>query len=157
MAKVWRKVAVAALGALVIGGGINVAMAAGRDDAPATPSVKVVADDNGREQEARGRVAEGETEPGDDRGREAELRGRQNEPGEDISGPCDEAEHANDPRCAGGAVNDDQGQSGQDDGAQHDANDDNGQEGSGPSANAGPGRTDDSGHGGNSGRGGSDD
>jgi hypothetical protein len=23
------------------------------------------------------------------------------EPGEDISGPCDEAEHANDPRCAG--------------------------------------------------------
>ena len=23
------------------------------------------------------------------------------EPGEDISGPCDEAEHANDPRCTG--------------------------------------------------------
>jgi hypothetical protein len=25
------------------------------------------------------------------------------EPGEDISGPCDEAEHANDPRCTGAA------------------------------------------------------
>jgi hypothetical protein len=25
------------------------------------------------------------------------------EPGEDVRGPCDEAEHANDPRCAGGA------------------------------------------------------
>ena len=28
---------------------------------------------------------------------------------EDISGPCDEAEHANDPRCAGGAREDDRG------------------------------------------------
>ena len=37
----------------------------------------------------------------DDRGRENEVRGRVNEPGEDISGPCDEAEHANDPRCTG--------------------------------------------------------
>jgi hypothetical protein len=27
--------------------------------------------------------------------------GTTTEPGEDISGPCDEAEHANDPRCAG--------------------------------------------------------
>jgi hypothetical protein len=27
--------------------------------------------------------------------------------GEDISGPCDEAEHANDPRCTGGATTDD--------------------------------------------------
>jgi hypothetical protein len=37
----------------------------------------------------------------EDRGRENELRGRENEVGEDISGPCDEAEHANDPRCTG--------------------------------------------------------
>jgi len=37
----------------------------------------------------------------DDRGREAELRGRENEVGEDLRGPCDEAEHANDQRCAG--------------------------------------------------------
>ena len=28
---------------------------------------------------------------------------------EDISGPCDEAEHANDPRCAGGITTDDDG------------------------------------------------
>ena len=26
--------------------------------------------------------------------------------GEDISGPCDEAEHANDPRCTGGVADD---------------------------------------------------
>jgi hypothetical protein len=37
----------------------------------------------------------------DDRGQENELRGRENEAGEDLRGPCDEAEHANDPRCAG--------------------------------------------------------
>ena len=35
----------------------------------------------------------------EDRAREA--RGRENEAGEDVRGPCDEAEHANDPRCAG--------------------------------------------------------
>ena len=35
---------------------------------------------------------------------------------EDISGPCDEAEHANDPRCTGGARSDDSsGRSGDDD------------------------------------------
>jgi hypothetical protein len=142
MAKVWKKAAVAALGALMIGSGINAAMAAGRDDGPATPAARTVADDNGREQEARGRVAEGEVELGDDRGREQELRGRENEAGEDISGPCDEAEHANDPRCAGGATDDDQGRGG------HDMNDDNGHDDrSGPSDNSGPGSTDDSGHG----------
>jgi hypothetical protein len=40
----------------------------------------------------------------DDRGQENELRGRENEAGEDLRGPCDEAEHANDPRCTGVAV-----------------------------------------------------
>ena len=39
----------------------------------------------------------------EDRGREAEARGRTNEAGEDVRGPCDEAEHANDPRCTGAA------------------------------------------------------
>ena len=29
--------------------------------------------------------------------------------GVDVSGPCDEAEHANDPRCTGGAAGDDRG------------------------------------------------
>jgi len=42
----------------------------------------------------------GTTAGQDDRGRENEARGRANEPGEDLRGPCDEAEHANDPRCA---------------------------------------------------------
>jgi hypothetical protein len=37
----------------------------------------------------------------DDPGREQQARGRENEPGEDVRGPCDEAEHANDPRCLG--------------------------------------------------------
>jgi hypothetical protein len=40
----------------------------------------------------------------EDRGAENELRGRQNEPGEDLRGPCDEAEHANDARCTGAAT-----------------------------------------------------
>jgi hypothetical protein len=31
------------------------------------------------------------------------LRNRLREPGEDVRGPCDEAEHANDPRCTGAA------------------------------------------------------
>jgi hypothetical protein len=40
----------------------------------------------------------------DERGQENELRGRETEPNEDVRGPCDEAEHANDPRCTGAAA-----------------------------------------------------
>jgi hypothetical protein len=40
----------------------------------------------------------------EDRGQENELRGRENEAGEDLRGPCDEAEHANDARCTGAAA-----------------------------------------------------
>ncbi|HSB38776.1 MAG TPA: hypothetical protein VLD13_06785 [Gaiellaceae bacterium] len=36
----------------------------------------------------------------DDLSRGREARGRAQEPGEDLRGPCDEAEHASDPRCA---------------------------------------------------------
>jgi hypothetical protein len=43
----------------------------------------------------------------------------------DVKGPCDEAEHANDPRCAGQQTPEDN-QAGNDDGANHDVNDDNG-------------------------------
>src|SRR5262245_41131736 len=39
---------------------------------------------------------------------------RANEPGEDLRGPCDEAEHANDPRCAVPGA-DDRGHDGVDD------------------------------------------
>ena len=45
--------------------------------------------------------------------------------GEDISGPCDEAEHANDPRCTGGAADDDRGGDGDDSGRGSGRDDDN--------------------------------
>jgi hypothetical protein len=64
--------------------------------------------------------------------------------GEDISGPCDEAEHANDPRCTGAAADDGDddnsgpGSGGDDDrddnsghGPRHGNNDDNSGHGSG--------------------------
>jgi hypothetical protein len=35
------------------------------------------------------------------------LRNRLREPGEDVRGPCDEAEHRNDPRCTGASMHDD--------------------------------------------------
>jgi hypothetical protein len=37
----------------------------------------------------------------DDNGQVNEQRGRENEPGEDLRGPCDEPEHANGSRCTG--------------------------------------------------------
>jgi hypothetical protein len=44
------------------------------------------------------------TERGDDRGGRAARRARvRREAGEDVRGPCDEAEHRNDPRCTGAA------------------------------------------------------
>ncbi|MEA2454394.1 MAG: hypothetical protein QOI45_656 [Thermoleophilaceae bacterium] len=115
----------------------------------------------------------------DDRGRHhnrGRERHRDDSPagGVDISGPCDEAEHANDPRCTGvqtggqGEVerndDNDHGRHGDDD-----ANDDHGDDdNSGPgnaaedhsgSGHGGDDESDDSGddHGGNSGHGGGDD
>jgi len=103
----------------------------------------------------------GTTTRHDGRGREVEQRGRENEPGEDVRGPCDEAEHANDPRCTGATVppqadddvaedrgSDDRGSnSGPSDRSGHDEGDDN-------SGRSGGG--DDGGHSGH-GRGGEDD
>jgi hypothetical protein len=79
----------------------------------------------------------------------------------DVKGPCDEAEHANDPECAGAQVPEDNDAvaPGDDEGPNHDAKDDNGQaedrddnsgpgnaqdddadeDNSGPSASSGPG------------------
>jgi hypothetical protein len=45
------------------------------------------------------------------------------EAGEDVSGPCDEAEHANDPRCTGATAPQTQAD---DDGPNHGAGDDHG-------------------------------
>ena len=96
----------------------------------------------------------------DDRLQENELRGRENEPGEDVRGPCDEAEHANDPRCVGTATTprvDDNGVDDRrgDDGGHHRRGHDDGTD-----DNSGPGGGDDSGHhggGDDSGHGGRDD
>jgi hypothetical protein len=43
------------------------------------------------------------TDRGDDRGGDRPRRARaaRREAGEDVRGPCDEAEHRNDPRCTG--------------------------------------------------------
>ena len=84
--------------------------------------------------------------------RAAEARGRANEAGEDLRGPCDEAEHANDPRCIGAAT----APAAVDD----DIADDRGGDNSGPgSSDSGAsehsGREDDSGHSGH-GHGGDD-
>jgi hypothetical protein len=64
----------------------------------------------------------------------------------DISGPCDEAEHANDPRCTGAAPSDDGSgrHSGDDDGSGHDSgDDDSGHHGGGDDDNSGHGGSDD--------------
>jgi hypothetical protein len=66
--------------------------------------------------------------------------------GEDVRGPCDEAEHANDPRCTGIAAAGDDDRSGPG-GREHD--DDAGDDHSGP----GRGPDDDDRSGSNSGRG----
>jgi hypothetical protein len=58
---------------------------------------------------------------------------------EDLSGPCDEAEHANDPRCTGAQAQR------ADDNPNHDANDDRSGPNRGPEDNSGGGN---SGHGG---------
>jgi hypothetical protein len=76
----------------------------------------------------------------DDRGQENELRRRENEAGEDLRGPCDEAEHANDPRCTGAAAQ---------------RGDDNNEDAGDDHSNRGRGGDDDSS--GHSGHGGDDD
>jgi hypothetical protein len=97
----------------------------------------------------------------------------------DVKGPCDEAEHASDPRCAGAQVpedndaaenedaNDDNGQADDDpaenedvdddDRANHDAGDDRGGESSGPSADDDNSGSESSGPSDSSGPGGGDD
>ena len=64
----------------------------------------------------------------------------------DISGPCDEAEHVNDPRCTqpGAADEDRSGPShGQEDDRSGPSNDGNDEDNSGPSGNSGPGSSSD--------------
>ena len=77
----------------------------------------------------------------DDRG-DREARGRAAEPGEDLRGPCEEIEHASDPRCAGTAVEPAATASAHEDGRGH---------------HRGPGGGDESGHRGHSDHSGDDD
>ena len=110
--------------------------------APASATTTTGLDDRGQENEVRGQ--------------ENEPRGRENELGEDLRGPCDEAEHANDPRCAGEATAprlDDDDDDAAEVGDDHRGRDDRGDR-SGPSERSGHGGRDDGGH---SGRGGGED
>jgi hypothetical protein len=125
----------------------------GSSDDPPTVSIPAVGTTTGDVGPTTGEVG---TTTGEDR-RENELRGRRNEPGEDVRGPCDELEHANDPRCTGAQTLED------DDRGEHrgrgrdDADDDRNEDRSGPSENSGPGGGGGDDRGGNSGRGGGDD
>jgi transcription termination factor Rho len=116
---------------------------------PASTGI-VLQEDRGQENEQRGR----RNEPGEVQGgRENEQRGRETEPGEDVRGPCDEPEHANDPRCTGAPA---AGATGDDDATDDRGDDDSVQSSSGPGPSSGPSDRsghdgsgdDDSGHGG---------
>src|SRR4029079_6278881 len=76
----------------------------------------------------------GTTTTGDVR-REDRRADDDNNNAEDLRGPCDEAEHANDPRCTGA-----QGQRA-DDNPNHDANDDRSGPNRGPDDNSGGGNS----------------
>jgi hypothetical protein len=85
------------------------------------------------------------TTTNDDATTAATTTGR--EAGEDVSGPCDEAEHANDPRCTGAATTTDD--RGRDDGATDDRSGSDSGRGGGDDDSGGDDRSgSNSGHGG---------
>jgi hypothetical protein len=85
------------------------------------------------------------TTTNDDATTAAATAGR--EAGEDVSGPCDEAEHANDPRCTGAATSTDD--RGRDDGATDDRSGSDSGRGGGDDDSGGDDRSgSNSGHGG---------
>lgn len=77
-----------------------------------------------------------------------ELRGRANEPGEDLRGPCDEAEHANDPSCTGAAPAAGNDENGTDDRGNDDSSGLGPNSGPSDSSEHGGGNEDTPGHGG---------
>jgi hypothetical protein len=149
------------IGAILLLAGVatagTVAGLGSSDDTP-TVSIPAVGTTTG---EVGTTTGEGKTMTVEDR-RENELRGRENEPGEDVRGPCDELEHANDPRCTDVQTVEDDDRGEHRDRGRDDADDDRREDRSGPSENSGPGNDgdDDSGgddRSGHSGRGGGDD
>ena len=155
--------------ATVLAVGVGVAVAAGTNGGSSSDPASTVIDVKGPCDEAehandprcagaqipedsraddQGEDANGDRGRGRDHAEDDAVVGDDNGVGEDISGPCDEAEHANDPRCtgAGGAgeapsgIEDNSGP-----GSSHDQGDDNSGHGGGD---------DNSGH---SGHGGGDD
>jgi hypothetical protein len=104
----------------------------------ATTATTAGQDDRGREAEARGRA----NEPNED------VRGRGNEPNEDLRGPCDEAEHANDPRCTDVVTTGAATTRADDDRSGPNRGQDGGDDGGGNSGHGGAGESGHGGHGG---------
>jgi hypothetical protein len=133
------------IAALIVGVGVAAASSlnASGDDPIRTGTVSTLDDSIGTTVETTGTT---ETAPTTGTGT--------TETGEDISGPCDEAEHANDPRCAGGAATTDDDDRGRHRGSTDD-DDDDGHHGRGRGGddNRGDGGGDDDRSGSNSGRG----
>ena len=95
--------------ALAAAGGAAVQLAAPGDDASATTTPTATATTTrSLEQQADRGTARSRGK----RGRPARRAAVGREAGEDVRGPCDEAEHANDPRCVGGAAGGDGDRSG---------------------------------------------
>lgn len=89
-----------------------------------------------------------------------ERVGTERSPGVDISGPCDEAEHAGDPRCNGAVASDDNSGPGSVDSGHDDTDDVDGDHGGSSGSGSSGSSSSGSGHGGDddsSGHGGGDD
>ena len=112
--------------ALVVAFSVGVALAASGVGGSSTPQAQVAPATSTDDTTTLDTTTVGTTTVEDDDGRE---------PGEDVRGPCDEAEHANDPRCTGlgDDRNDNSGPGNADDRGHGDARDDN----------SGPGNADD--------------
>ncbi len=129
MFKARKFVIAAVVGAtLASGAGASIALAStgGRDDAAKKPAARMI--DVRHENEARGRIAEGEREVGDDRGRDAGEAGEREaeDRGRIADGEAPRGEDGMDDRAADDRGRDSSGHRGSDDGPGHDRGDDRG-------------------------------
>ena len=114
-----RRIVYVVVAVLALGGGIALAAVTTDDGAPGTQTATTTNDLTTTFDDATTSVEDATTTV---EGTTTSDAVTTTETGEDVSGPCDEAEHEDDPRCTGG-------------------------DGHGRSDNSGPG-SDDSGHGG---------